>query len=682
MVEVIVEFDYDAEHDDELTIKVGDIITNVRKLDEDGWLEGELNGKKGMFPDNFVKEIKKGVASKDDDHPVSKERSGNVANLVQRMSVYGLPAGAFQPHPHPKSIRRKSKKRQCRVLFEYIPQNEDELELKVGDVLEVNEEVEEGWWSGTLNGKSGLFPSNFVKEVEVTEDEEIHDLVDDADTSSKESPFQGPMSPFSPVVPPTNENGLATGSVAQAKKVRGVGFGDIFKEGSVKLKPRLPSSESEKQEKQSPTVPPAAKPSLETSKAEMENISKSKEYCKAVYSYEATNDDELSLKDGDIVLVLSKDTGEPGWWRGERNGKEGVFPDNFVTLIPEVERDGALGSKFSVKFPLKPVDDGLPGPKAPTKLPPKPDVDDKPKKPPPPAKVSDEKMIPDLKPAKPVAPMVPPKKPVIPSKSSNLLRPGIIPPKRPEKPLIPPPSSKPNGEIPTFRPKADVDILRPKQETEHVSPRPKSLDLDLHLEKHNTECDLISFDDLVSSSEKLEHLTASRPKMTGKRLPAQYTGAPSPTKEVPVEKVLKQKREDEENAKPKPLEVRKSVVEVHADKILKQNKEEEETAKPRPPSFKKSPASSTIVAADILKPNSPAPSIVDAKTKTEPDVLNRGAVEELKTQILELMAVVEYLKTEHRKELSDLRKEFEEEKKKRRNLEEEVEKLKHSVLTT
>nr|2FEI_A Chain A, CD2-associated protein [Homo sapiens] len=57
--------------------------------------------------------------------------------------------------------------RQCKVLFEYIPQNEDELELKVGDIIDINEEVEEGWWSGTLNNKLGLFPSNFVKELEL-----------------------------------------------------------------------------------------------------------------------------------------------------------------------------------------------------------------------------------------------------------------------------------------------------------------------------------------------------------------------------------------------------------------------------------------------------------------------------------------------------------------------------------
>ena len=53
-VEVVVEFDYSADQDDELTIKVGDVIKNVDQQ-EGGWWEGELNGKRGVFPDNFVK---------------------------------------------------------------------------------------------------------------------------------------------------------------------------------------------------------------------------------------------------------------------------------------------------------------------------------------------------------------------------------------------------------------------------------------------------------------------------------------------------------------------------------------------------------------------------------------------------------------------------------------------------
>lgn len=53
-VDVVVEFEYEAEENDELTLKVGDVITNVVKQ-EGGWWEGELNGKRGVFPDNFVK---------------------------------------------------------------------------------------------------------------------------------------------------------------------------------------------------------------------------------------------------------------------------------------------------------------------------------------------------------------------------------------------------------------------------------------------------------------------------------------------------------------------------------------------------------------------------------------------------------------------------------------------------
>lgn len=53
--EVLVEYEYEALHDDELTLRPGDIIKNVRHIEEDGWMEGDLNGKRGLFPDNFVK---------------------------------------------------------------------------------------------------------------------------------------------------------------------------------------------------------------------------------------------------------------------------------------------------------------------------------------------------------------------------------------------------------------------------------------------------------------------------------------------------------------------------------------------------------------------------------------------------------------------------------------------------
>lgn len=40
---------------DEITVRMGDVVKNVTKASEDGWLEGELRGKRGIFPANFVK---------------------------------------------------------------------------------------------------------------------------------------------------------------------------------------------------------------------------------------------------------------------------------------------------------------------------------------------------------------------------------------------------------------------------------------------------------------------------------------------------------------------------------------------------------------------------------------------------------------------------------------------------
>ncbi|XP_025420103.1 mitogen-activated protein kinase kinase kinase 9 isoform X3 [Sipha flava] len=54
----------------------------------------------------------------------------------------------------------------------------------------------------------------------------------------------------------------------------------------------------------------------------------------AIFDYKAQGEDELSLKRGDIVEVLSTDvkiSGDEGWWTGKLGDKVGIFPANFVT---------------------------------------------------------------------------------------------------------------------------------------------------------------------------------------------------------------------------------------------------------------------------------------------------------------------------------------------------------------
>lgn len=64
-----------------------------------------------------------------------------------------------------------------------------------------------------------------------------------------------------------------------------------------------------------------------------------KQLCEVRYSYTAQNNDELSLKKGDVITLVSKDLPDPGWWKGELNGVVGVFPDNFVALLNSDEKN-------------------------------------------------------------------------------------------------------------------------------------------------------------------------------------------------------------------------------------------------------------------------------------------------------------------------------------------------------
>ncbi|KAL1425638.1 hypothetical protein MTO96_019059 [Rhipicephalus appendiculatus] len=62
----------------------------------------------------------------------------------------------------------------------------------------------------------------------------------------------------------------------------------------------------------------------------------------AAYDYEASGDDELSLRRGQTVEVLSKDariSGDDGWWTGKIGDRVGIFPCNFVQALEPRPRE-------------------------------------------------------------------------------------------------------------------------------------------------------------------------------------------------------------------------------------------------------------------------------------------------------------------------------------------------------
>ncbi|XP_050829253.1 SH3 domain-containing kinase-binding protein 1 isoform X2 [Serinus canaria] len=560
----------------------------------------------------------------------------------------------------------RSRRRRCQVAFSYMPQNEDELELKVGDIIEVVGEVEEGWWEGILNGKTGMFPSNFIKElsdsddVGIAQEEQVKSSLKDA--TGSESDGGDSCS--------TKSEGANGGTTIQPKKVKGVGFGDIFKDKPIKLRPRSIEVENDflPVDKSVGKKLPPATATQEPTKIEVDSRTKNKEYCKVIFPYEAQNDDELTIREGDVVTLISKDCIDVGWWEGELNGRRGVFPDNFVKLLP---------SDFEKERPKKP-----PPPSAPVikqgsgttdrkheikKIPPErpeclPNRTEE--------KERSEREQKQLDLQKPSVPAIPPKKPR-PPKANAVNRPGTLPPRRPERPVVP------------------VTHARSDSPKVELVGSAVSGTLEKDSSERSNDIDLEGFDSVIPIAEKLNHPTTTRPKATGRRPPSQsltssslsspdFFDSPSPEDE----------KEEHVSITHKTLEVSRKSRTV----TISQVSDNKTSLPPKPgglasgsnvqPSLSPSPSPgfhSIAMGTTGHRSNSPSLFGTEGKPKTEHLSQGQTALEELRTQIRELRTIIETMKDQQKKEIKQLLSELDEEKKIRLRLQMEVNDIKKAL---
>ncbi|XP_072595717.1 sorbin and SH3 domain-containing protein 1 isoform X39 [Vulpes vulpes] len=159
--EAVAKFNFNGDTQVEMSFRKGERITLLRQVDEN-WYEGRIPGtsRQGIFPITYVDVIKRPLVKNPVDYidlPLSSpSRSATVSPQQPQ---------AQQRRVTPDRSQTSQDLFSYQALYSYIPQNDDELELRDGDIVDVMEKCDDGWFVGTSRRtrQFGTFPGNYVK---------------------------------------------------------------------------------------------------------------------------------------------------------------------------------------------------------------------------------------------------------------------------------------------------------------------------------------------------------------------------------------------------------------------------------------------------------------------------------------------------------------------------------------
>nr|XP_020863283.1 sorbin and SH3 domain-containing protein 2 isoform X9 [Phascolarctos cinereus] len=160
--EAIAKYNFNADTNVELSLRKGDRVILLKRVDQN-WYEGKIPGtnRQGIFPVSYVEVIKKNITKSADDYP-----DPPIPHSYSSDRIHSLSSNKPQ-RPGFTHENMQGGGEPFQALYNYTPRNEDELELRESDVIDVMEKCDDGWFVGTSRRTKffGTFPGNYVKRL-------------------------------------------------------------------------------------------------------------------------------------------------------------------------------------------------------------------------------------------------------------------------------------------------------------------------------------------------------------------------------------------------------------------------------------------------------------------------------------------------------------------------------------
>ncbi|XP_042656996.1 sorbin and SH3 domain-containing protein 1 isoform X24 [Tyto alba] len=290
-------FDFKAQTLKELPLQKGDIVYIYKQIDQN-WYEGEHHGRVGIFPRSYIELLP--------------------------------PAEKAQPKkPSPLQVLEYG---DAIAKFNFNGDTQVEMSFRKGERITLIRRVDENWYEGRISGTSrqGIFPVTYV---EVLKRPVVKNAIDYPDPptslspnrSMTASPQTADSKAFSSSAP-LSSSALSSSTVTTQPPPRLTRRVNKPQPSHHSLRAGPDLTESEKSYVQPQAQQQGASPDRSQTPRDIVSY-------QALYSYTPQNDDELELRDGDIVDVMEKC--DDGWFVGtsRRTRQFGTFPGNYVKLL-------------------------------------------------------------------------------------------------------------------------------------------------------------------------------------------------------------------------------------------------------------------------------------------------------------------------------------------------------------